>query len=258
MLICRGSNIAELYKEALITTMVKGYKTKPRGFDCHEISPCTLILTDPTKNILNDKVRKINKAFAAAEFMHIWTGRSDVEFIAQFNSQIRKFSDDGLNFFGAYGPKWVNQSLYIFKILKEDPWTRQAVMTIWRENPPQTKDVPCTIALHFIRRPIDTLNLIVYMRSNDIWLGLPYDIHNFTCLQIAVTDKLGLKLGTYTQVDGSLHAYAQDSIKIRDCIMELKNTDYEKTNTKTMFEDKKNIMQKYLKKKNENNNRKNT
>ena len=62
-----------------------------------------------------------------------------------------------------------------------DPWTRQAGLTLWRENPPPSKDIPCTVAIFATIRD-QLLNLHVFMRSSDIWLGLPYDIFNFSML----------------------------------------------------------------------------
>jgi len=229
MRILTGSNISELYKNALEALVYDGLYTKPRGYVCHEISPCTLVLDYPDRNILDDNVRCINKAFAAAELCWILAGRNDLEFIQKFNSNIANYSDNGKIFFGAYGPKFVQQLPYVLKTMKKDPYTRQAIMTIWRESPPKTKDVPCTIALHFIQRPIGTLNLVVYMRSNDVWLGLPYDIHNFTCIQMIIASMLGLSLGKYTHIDGSLHLYEQhDELAIK-CKNELKSGHFKST-----------------------------
>lgn len=249
MLTSVSSNIADLYKTALTDVMLLGDQTKPRGFNCLELTPYVMTLTDPCKNILNDNVRKINKAFAAAEFMWILTGKQDVESIAKFNSKIAKFSDDGKTFFGAYGPRFAAQIEYVIESLRKDPWTRQAVMTFWRPSPPETKDVPCTVMLHFMRRPIDKLNLTVYMRSNDVWLGLPYDVHNFTCIQIFVAVYLGLLVGTYTHVDGSLHAYEQDFARIRECAGALKPDMYEESSLELLMTEKHNIMEQYLKRK---------
>jgi len=69
-----------------------------------------------------------------------------------------------------------------------------------------SKDVPCTVSLHFMVRS-GALELVVYMRSNDVWLGWPYDVVMFTVLQEAMATDLGLELGQYTHVDGSLHLY---------------------------------------------------
>ena len=247
-----SSNIAELYKNALIDVMAHGEMTKPRGFNCKELQNYVMHLTNPDNNILNDGVRKTNKAFAAAEFLWVLEGRNDVESIAQFNSKLRNYSDDGKTFFGAYGIPFARQIEYILNVLKKDPWTRQGVLTIWRENPPETKDIPCTVALHFMRRPLDRLNLTVYMRSNDIWLGLPYDIHLFTCIQIFVAQTLGILVGSYTHIDGSLHSYEQDFDKIKECIRSLNDDMYEITDINLLLTQKRKVCEEYLKRKNEN------
>jgi thymidylate synthase len=63
--------------------------------------------------------------------------------------------------------------------------------------------------MQFIYRN-DKLDALVFMRSNDIILGLPYDIFVFTMLQEMMAIELGIELGTYHHIVGSLHAYAED------------------------------------------------
>ncbi|MNP18299.1 Thymidylate synthase [compost metagenome] len=45
------------------------------------------------------------------------------------------------------------------------------------------------------------------MRSNDIYLGMPYDIFSFTMLQEMLALELNVELGSYTHMVGSLHIY---------------------------------------------------
>jgi thymidylate synthase len=45
------------------------------------------------------------------------------------------------------------------------------------------------------------------MRSNDVILGLPYDIFLFTMLQEILATTLNIELGCYHHVCGSLHLY---------------------------------------------------
>lgn len=213
-----SDNADDLYRQALKRIMHEGNLTEPRGFDCLELSPCNITLIKPENNVVGNPLRKANLGFMAAEFVWMWEGRDDVAYLDPYNSKIKQFSDDGVRFFGAYGPKIMGQLAYVLGVLKEDPWTRQAVLNIWRESPPKTKDVPCTIMFHFIRRPVDTLNMIVYMRSQDCWLGLPYDLHNFTCVQIMFANALELKVGRFDLFQGSLHAYKNDWEKINTLI----------------------------------------
>jgi thymidylate synthase len=73
---------------------------------------------------------------------------------------------------------------------------------------PSKRDYPCTI-LHQFRIRDNKLNMSVYMRSNDVWLGAAYDFFQFTRVQIAMASVLGIKPGKYTHHVGSLHIYEQ-------------------------------------------------
>ena len=214
----KADSIDSLYSMCITQILENGEMTHPRGFNCLELSPCSITLTDPQNNILVNDKRKARWYFMGAELLWILMGRKDVEMISFYNSRISQFSDDGKEFFGSYGPKIVDQLPYVIETLTRDPWSRQALINIWREKPPITKDVPCTVVLHFIRRPVNKLNLVVYMRSQDIWLGFPYDVHNFTCLQNIVASMLNIKLGTFTLIQGSLHLYENNKKEAMDAL----------------------------------------
>ncbi len=176
--------------------------------------------------------RKLNYSFLAAEAYWILYGDDSVAGIAPYNKNIAQFSDDGEIFNGAYGPPVNKQLPYVVHALNADPATRQAVLTIWdlqriwcrdcrdsfyashhhTENFKPSKDIPCTIALTFnVRR--DLLNCHVFMRSNDLWLGWPYDVFNFTTIAARVLASLkaelrdSLELGTLFYTGVSAHLY---------------------------------------------------
>ena len=155
--------------------------------------------------------RKLSYRFMFAEAVWILTGDNRVETIAPYAPKIANYSDDGVTFFGAYGPAILAQLNYVIDKLTADPLSRQAVITIWKQNPPNTKDTPCTIATQFlIRRNILFINHT--MRSSDAWLGWVYDMFNFSMLGAYVAIALrrvypDLKLGTITLTAGSQHLY---------------------------------------------------
>ncbi len=168
--------------------LARGRKVNPRGTPTLEL-PQHTINVDMRRCVLTIPERKLNYKFMAREAFWILTGDDKVENISPWNSNIAKFSDDGVRFFGAYGPKVVAQLDYVVGKLVEDPDTRQAGLTIWRENPPATKDVPCTVAIFFAIRE-GMLEVNVFMRSNDVWLGTPYDVFNFSMLGHLVCSRL--------------------------------------------------------------------
>ncbi|MNM94152.1 Thymidylate synthase [compost metagenome] len=102
----------------------------------------------------------------------------------------------------------INQFTEVAKRLKEDPDSRQGTIVIFdpaRDFLP-TKDVPCTNLMRFSIRE-NKLNMMVVMRSNDLWFGYPYDVFNFTVLQEMMAGLLDVEVGKYTHVVDSLHLY---------------------------------------------------
>lgn len=156
-------------------------------------------------NIIDDPSRKLNYRFMVAEWIWMMLGKSDLESIAQFNSVMRNFSDDGMWLTGAYGPHIKAQMPRTLRKLKGDPATRQAVIEIPRPQRP-TKDEPCTLSLQFLNRN-GALHCIATMRSSDIWLGLPYDTFTFSQIQNGIAGELGLERGWLSLRAGSSHLY---------------------------------------------------
>ena len=203
----------EAWQYQLQYILDNGSKVSPRGKPTLEVDHPSLAI-DMRRPAVHVKERGLNYSFMAAEALWMIRGDDTVSGIAPWNSNIEKFSDDGETFFGAYGPKIVDQADYVVDKLLEDPSTRQAVLTIWRENPPESKDIPCTVTMDFQIRD-GKLDCHVYMRSSDIWLGLPYDIFNFSAVAAWIAcrhnERVGLEgkadLGTLYWTAGSSHLY---------------------------------------------------
>lgn len=173
-------NFNDVWLRGLDNLLRFGERIAPRGISTIELPQATFIV-DMRRPVLTIPERSLNYRFMAAEAYWILSGDDRVETIAPYNSKISQFSDDGKVFFGAYGPEFVKQLPYVVRKLATDRNSRQAGMTFWRQCPPETKDVPCTVALFFQIRN-RKLNAHVFMRSSDIWLGLPYDVFNFSMI----------------------------------------------------------------------------
>ena len=166
--------------------------------------------------------RKLSYPFMFGEATWMLQGKNDVESVSKYVGGITRFSDDGETFFGAYGPKIITQTSYVIDTLIKDNDSRQAVISIWRENPRSSKDIPCTLTLQFFLREASDelwLHTIANMRSNDAWLGVPYDTFNFSAISFFIIlhlNKLGVKckLGELTIQAGSRHIYESDFNKL--------------------------------------------
>ena len=141
-------------------------------------------------------------------------GSNRVKDIGRFAKKWVDISDDGETNNSAYGYKihhfyGFDQWEFVRDMLQKDPNSRQAIIHI-KDPGVHEKDTPCTICLQFIIRD-EKLHLTVYMRSNDIWMGFPYDVFNFTCYQIRMAMELDVGIGSYTHIAGSLHLYERNS-----------------------------------------------
>lgn len=201
-----------------------GREVKPRGQATTEVTAASFTLTDPRRAIIWSGARKLNHAFGAAEFLWVISGQDDSDVLGFYNSKMLDFADQlpkrvgyPPRLFGAYGPPIVEQLPYVVDNLTRDPDSRQAVITIWRPSPPATRDVPCTVALQFLRRE-NKLELITTMRSNDLFLGTPYDVPLFCRVQSYVASVLGLEVGPYHHQAGSLHIYERNIEELKPAL----------------------------------------
>jgi thymidylate synthase len=157
--------------------------------------------------------RQLNRKIAAAEACQLIGAFSDPELLVSASPNFIKFMEPELkNFHGAYGERIGHQFPALLHKFASDLGTRQGVITLWdslRDNQVGKRDYPCTVMLQF--EVVDNyVNMHVVMRSNDVWLGVPYDWFQFTQLHITASNLLGIPPGTYTHQSLSTHIYMTD------------------------------------------------
>ena len=216
-----GNTVNMHWQNLLNTIMVSGHLAYPRGTKTKELLGMKSMI-NMNKPVITIKERKLGYKFMAAEAAWIMSGDNRVSTIAPYSKAISKFSDDGIFFFGAYGPQIRDQLGHVVRTLCEDIDSRQAVISIWRPNPRESKDIPCTISCQFMIRS-GYLDCFMNMRSSDAWLGVPYDWFNFSMLSAGIALMLrekgvNVKLNALHFYAASQHAYEQDWKDIEGCL----------------------------------------
>lgn len=194
--------------------MQNGSSASRDGAVTGEIINAVTVIDDPKDNLVTSPIRKLSHKYAIGELLWYLSGSNKLDAIANYSKAWNKLSDDGETVNSAYGYRifekfGFDQWEHVKGLLKADPNSRQAVIHIKEPNPEKTKDLPCTVALQYFIRD-GKLYATTYMRSNDIWLGFPYDVFTFTCLQIKMAFELGVGIGSYTHIAGSLHLYSRN------------------------------------------------
>jgi hypothetical protein len=175
-------------------------------------------LAQPSSNFITNPGRKLDPAYAAAETLWYLGGYDEVAPLARYAPSYVKFSEPDGTAHGAYGLRMMPQLPSLLRRLAA-PNTRQGVITIWqpRDLVEDHPDIPCTIAMQFQIRG-SVLHMTTYMRSNDIWLGLPYDAFAFTTVQQVVAACMKCSLGTYCHVAGNMHLYERNKVEAWRCL----------------------------------------
>lgn len=224
-----ANTIDSLYAQITRDILWNGESVTTRGLNFKERRFQSYKLINPRARLIQNPARKLSKRFAMAEFVWIMAGKCDLNQISFYNKRMRDFSDNGVDLNGAYGPRlrhWqspggdFDQIKGVIERLKKDIYTRQAVIVILdpkKDFSSPTKDVPCNNYLQFLYRD-GALHLMCYVRSNDLFLGFPYDVFDWTMFQEVIANELNVELGSYYHIVGSMHIYDNDITKMREIL----------------------------------------
>lgn len=188
-----------------------------------EVLNAVTVIEDPTRCILKSPIRKLPMRYCIGELLWYLSGNNRLDAIRLYTGAWDRMSDDGKTVNSNYGYRIQNaidetdgkifdQMKMVEHLLSIDPNSRQAVIHIKQARDVlvnNTKDLNCTVCLQFFIRE-GKLYMTTYMRSNDLWMGFPNDVFQFTCMQIYLAMRLNVGLGTYTHIAGSLHMYERD------------------------------------------------
>ena len=174
------------------------------------ISAC---IENPLDNIITHPNRKFNVKYAQAEWEWYLSGDRSIKKLKELYGKVppiwKNVATDGM-VMSNYGWQWNknNQLSRVIDMLREDPNTRRAVITIHdqKEGDTYTLDHPCTESIQFIQRD-NRLHMIVNMRSCDIVYGFCNDQYCFSKLQEMVSKELNISVGRYFHNSGSIHIY---------------------------------------------------
>lgn len=191
----------------------QGRQQESRNGDTLEVDDMVIQLLDPTLAIPSGIGRRnYSLALAYLEGLQLVAGDTYDDLMVKVAPNTDKFREEDGRFHGAYGRRIADQMPLIVERLKEDPDTRQAVVTLWDpalDASGGKKDHPCTCLFNWRVRE-GRLLMSTFMRSQDVHWGWPYDVVMFTTLQLTMAAYLGVEPGAYTHHAASFHIYTKD------------------------------------------------
>lgn len=194
---------------------MNGGHSRSRGMACIECIWVDFNVLSPEAVPFTLEGRGLNPRYAALEIASL-LGGTPVDAHQRLTAKGFAAYQDYAIQRGNYGVRIRTQLRDFVTKLMDDPGTRQAVMTIFdgnRDLHDESGDIPCTLAVQGFMRD-DLFYMRTTMRSNDAYLGLPYDLMQFCALQATIAQCMDTPCGFYRHSVGSMHLYAADLEKL--------------------------------------------
>ncbi len=205
--------------------------------DTHEELHVLFSLGQPRNRWITIRVPSISPAYAIAELIYLISGSDEATVINPWNPKLQRYQGNYKYYPGAYGKRLrysfgFDQLNRAYDALLNEPTSRQVLLDIWNpevdlpknQGKANNKDIPCNI-ISMLKIRQDKLYWSQIMRSNDMYLGLPYDVLLFTSLQEILAGWLQIDVGEYTHFCDSLHYYTNNKMHIDESANILVNTD---------------------------------
>ena len=110
----------------------------------------------------------------------------------------------------------IDQLAQVLTTLKERPEARSHVITAWRPDWLKAMSIkPCHVYLQFYRVG-DEVSLLLTQRSCDTFLGVPFNIAQYSLLCHLVAHQLGCTAGEFTWMGGDVHIYENHVEQVRE------------------------------------------
>ena len=236
--IIRRNTEEKMYLNLLFKVLNKGeYKNGRNGITKSIFNPSNLVFTDiqnrfplitTKKMFIRGIIEELlffirgetNSLKLEEKGVNIWKGNTSREFLDSIGKTHYKEGEMG----PMYGYQWRNfngsgldQLKDVIERIKLDPNSRRLLMTTY--NPLQAEEgvlYPChSIVMQFYIREDDNLDMFVYNRSSDLFLGLPFNISMSSLLLLIIAKATNKIAGNLTIGLGDSHIYEShyDNVK---------------------------------------------
>ena len=160
------------------------------------------------------------------ELIWLLSGNTNIKYLHDNNVTIwDEWADENGDLGPVYGHQWrnfnsqeIDQIRDVIERIKKNPQDRRLIVSAW--NPAQIEEMalpPCHCFFQFDVTPDGKLNCMLYQRSCDMFLGVPFNIASYSLLTMMVAQVCGLQPGEFVHTLGNAHIYSNhfDQVKLQ-------------------------------------------
>ncbi|BBA17081.1 thymidylate synthase [Blattabacterium cuenoti] len=170
--------------------------------------------------------KKLNIQSIIYELLWFLKGDTNIQFLRKNKVYIwNKWADDNGELGPIYGFQWrkwptydgnfIDQIKNIIKEIKFNPNSRRLIVSSWNVGMIQNMALPpCHLLFQFYVHK-KKLSLLLYQRSADIFIGLPFNIASYALLLTMLARVLNLKEKEFIHTIGDAHIYNNHIQQVR-------------------------------------------
>ncbi|HLK25913.1 MAG TPA: thymidylate synthase [Caulobacteraceae bacterium] len=162
--------------------------------------------------------KKLHFKSIAVELLWFLSGGTNVRWLQERGVTIwDEWADENGDLGPVYGKQWrswptpgggtIDQIAEVARSIRENPSSRRHVVTAW--NPAELERMalaPCHCLFQFFVAE-GRLSCLMYQRSADVFLGVPFNIASYALLTLMMAKASGLEPGEFVHVLGDAHLY---------------------------------------------------
>ena len=163
--------------------------------------------------------KKLHLKSILYELLWFLRGDTNVRWLQERNVSIwNEWADESGDLGPVYGKQWrhwesadgrhIDQIANLVDLIRKDPFSRRQIVTAW--NPGEIHRMalaPCH-CLFQTQVAAGRLNLQLYQRSADLFLGVPFNIASYALLTHMLARECGLAPGVFVWTGGDVHLYS--------------------------------------------------
>lgn len=162
--------------------------------------------------------KKVHFKSIVHELLWFLKGETNIAYLKENGVSIwDEWADENGNLGPIYGYQWrswptksggnIDQIAEVIKQLKNSPDSRRIIVSAWNVGEiPDMKLPPCHILFQFYVAD-GKLSCLLYQRSCDVFLGVPFNIASYALLTQMIAQVCGLGLGEFIWTGGDVHIY---------------------------------------------------
>ncbi|PKP23276.1 MAG: thymidylate synthase [Bacteroidetes bacterium HGW-Bacteroidetes-21] len=163
--------------------------------------------------------KKLHLKSIIHELLWFLNGDTNIQYLNDNGVNIwNEWADPNGNLGPVYGHQWrawtapkgkpIDQISIVIDSLKNNPDSRRHIVSAWNVSDiPNMALPPCHVMFQFY--VIDgTLSCMLYQRSADIFLGVPFNIASYSLLTMMIAQVCGYKAGEFIHTLGDAHIYS--------------------------------------------------